>query len=61
MGDRWRSISTSHTDKNGAVEWALAFSLNLTRTQLGVIDPDEIITNEPIRRAIAEYLRYIEA
>jgi integrase len=58
---RWRSVSTGHTDKDGAIEWARAFSLNLTRTELGVISPDEKVTNEPIRRAIDGYLAYIES
>jgi integrase len=57
---RWRSVSTGHTDKDGAIEWARAFSLNLTRMELGVVNPDEKVTNEPIRRAVDEYLEYIE-
>lgn len=55
----WKAISTGHADKNGAIEWALAFSLNLTRTQLGIVRPNEKVTNEPIRKAIDEYLTYI--
>lgn len=55
----WKAISTGHTDKDGAIEWATAFSLNLTRTVLGVVKPEEKVTNEQIRKAIDEYLQYV--
>ncbi|NLX13798.1 MAG: hypothetical protein GXY44_09125 [Phycisphaerales bacterium] len=34
---RWKSISTRHTDKDGAIEWALGHSVEMTQIEKGVL------------------------
>ena len=57
---RWKSVSTRHTDKDGAMEWALGHSLELTRIEKGIIKPGEKVSNESIVKALDEWLGYIK-
>jgi len=56
---RWKSVTTGHRDKGGAIEWATAFSTELTRREHGIIKADEKVTNDPIISAYDEWLTYI--
>ena len=56
---QWKSVSTGHTDRAGATEWALGYGLNLTRLDMGLATPDEKVSNDPIRGAVDEWLKYI--
>lgn len=56
----WSVVSTHHTDKPGAIEWATHFSTKVMRVEMGVADDDEKVSNELIRAAINEFLGYIE-
>jgi len=56
---RWKSVTTGHTDKDGAMEWALGHSLELTRIEKGIIKPGEKVSNEAIVTAVDQWLDYI--
>jgi integrase len=58
---KWKSVSTGHRDKAGAIEWALGHSLELTRIEKGLIQPGEKVTNDAIRKAADEWLDYIQS
>jgi len=51
-GGRWVSRSTSHRDKAGAIRWAEAFSLNLTKAQFGIAKPTERVKAPTVIRGL---------
>jgi len=55
---RWTSRSTGHRDKTGAIRWAEALSLGLTKAEFGIKDVEEAKTSISIRRALVMWLRY---
>jgi integrase len=57
-GNHWTSKSTSHRDKDGAIEWATGFSLKLTRREQGLPEPEKKPTNDLANTAIQDWLRY---
>jgi len=56
----WRSVSTGHRDKAGAVEFATAKSLEMTRREHGIVPDDAEITNDTIVSASDEWLGYVK-
>lgn len=54
----WTTKSTQHKDKGGAVEWAEAFSLKLTRTDWGIAEPQPVKADDRIEPALKEWLEY---
>jgi integrase len=56
----WTVVSTHHSDKPGAIEWATAWSMKIVRAETGVVDEDEKVSNQPILPAFDEYLEYIK-
>ena len=57
---RWTSRSTGHRDKTGAISWAEALSLGLTKAEFGIKDVEDTKTSISIRRALVMWLRYQE-
>ncbi len=58
---RWKSVTTGHTDKDGASEWALGHGIELTRVEKGIIQPGEKVSNDAIEAAAKEWLGYVKA
>jgi integrase len=54
----WVTRSTGHHDRTGAVKWAEAFSMNLTRSEFGLPDPERPKADDLIGPAIDEWLTY---
>lgn len=57
---RWTIASTHHNDKPGAIEWATAPPTRVLRIETGTANPDDKVSNDPIRVAIDEFRGYIE-
>ena len=49
---KWTSISTGHRDKEGAIEWANGYSLQLTQREFGLDESAKKVTNDRIEDAI---------
>jgi integrase len=56
---RWKSETTGHVDKDGALEWAMGRSLELTRIEQGIIKAEEKVSNDAIDTAAEEWLKYV--
>jgi integrase len=57
---RWKSVTTGHTDKTGATDWALGHGLEITRIEKGIIKPEEKVSNDSIEPAAKEWLDYVK-
>ncbi|MEW6252955.1 MAG: site-specific integrase [Planctomycetota bacterium] len=56
---RWRAVTTGHSDKTGAIEWATGLSTQVTRIEQGIIEPTGKISNEEILSAASAWLDYV--
>ena len=54
----WTSKSTCHRDKKGAVQWAEAFSSELTRSEWGIAKPERLHGNDAITESLDAWLEY---
>ena len=54
----WTSRSTGHRAKGGAVQWAEAYSLSLTREEVGLGNSKKLTGDDDINKAIEEWLAY---
>jgi len=54
----WTTRSTSHRDRAGAVKWAEAYSLSLTREEFGLGNTKKLSGDDDINKAIDEWLAY---
>jgi len=56
--DRWVSRTTHHRDKLGAIRWAEAHSLDLTKAEFGLDKPSPSKPAPTVVRGLVQWLRY---
>ncbi|MBP7746958.1 MAG: site-specific integrase [Phycisphaerae bacterium] len=54
----WRSLSTRHRDKKGALLWAEGMSLKLTRAEFGLPEPPALRADDRVESALDGWLEY---